>query len=254
MNYYVYVLLDTRKPGTYTYGRFTFDYEPFYIGKGSGNRKLQTARAIGNPLKRRIIDRIREDGLKPKGKYVRKDLTEEQAFALERKLIALIGRRYEKAGPLANLTAGGEGFTAPVREAEAKRKRNWRKAMDARTPEQKKATSDKLRAAYAALDPAKEAARRKKISDTARKKREANPKPPKVKRTREEINKAIAEAARRRWSDPDFRKKMAESPAVQAGAKAAGKALRGRTYSDEHRKRISDARTRYWQLRKAESA
>ena len=228
MNYYVYVLLDTRKPGTYTYGRFTFDYEPFYIGKGSGNRKLHTGRAVGNPLKRRIIDRIREEGLKPKGRYVRKDLTEEKAFALERKLIALIGRRYEKAGPLANLTAGGEGFTAPVREAEEKRKRNWRKAMDARTPEQKAATAEKLRSAVA--DGGKERARKiskaltgKKPSAEALANRRATYATPEYKAAQSERMKAVFERRRE-----------------ELGYASLGRT--GKKHSEESKRKMSESR------------
>lgn len=36
--FYVYALLDPRKPGKYKYGEYEFDYEPFYVGKGSGDR------------------------------------------------------------------------------------------------------------------------------------------------------------------------------------------------------------------------
>ena len=36
--YYTYALLDPRKPGAYFYGSSRFDYEPFYIGKGTGYR------------------------------------------------------------------------------------------------------------------------------------------------------------------------------------------------------------------------
>ena len=36
--FYNYVYLDPRKPGSYNYGEFHFDYEPFLIGKGKDNR------------------------------------------------------------------------------------------------------------------------------------------------------------------------------------------------------------------------
>ncbi len=36
--YYVYAYFDPFKKGEYNYEEFKFDYEPFYIGKGKGNR------------------------------------------------------------------------------------------------------------------------------------------------------------------------------------------------------------------------
>ena len=36
--FYVYALLDPRKPGRYEYKDICFLYEPFYIGKGCGDR------------------------------------------------------------------------------------------------------------------------------------------------------------------------------------------------------------------------
>ena len=36
--FYVYALLDPRKPGRYEYKDICFLYEPFYIGKGKENR------------------------------------------------------------------------------------------------------------------------------------------------------------------------------------------------------------------------
>ena len=38
--FYVYVYTDPRKDnGPYKYGEYEFEYEPFYVGKGIGNRK-----------------------------------------------------------------------------------------------------------------------------------------------------------------------------------------------------------------------
>ena len=37
-DFYVYIYLDPRKPGEYVYDDLKFDFEPFYVGKGIGNR------------------------------------------------------------------------------------------------------------------------------------------------------------------------------------------------------------------------
>jgi len=34
-NFYIYICLDPRKSGIYKYEKYKFDYEPFYVGKGS---------------------------------------------------------------------------------------------------------------------------------------------------------------------------------------------------------------------------
>ena len=36
--FYIYVLLDPRKPGNFEYGEYNFKFEPFYVGKGQRDR------------------------------------------------------------------------------------------------------------------------------------------------------------------------------------------------------------------------
>jgi len=138
--FYVYALLDPRKPGPFLYGKVKFTYEPFYLGKGSSRRISKTLSKISlkhNPLKRRIVHKIKEAGLKVITVKLREGLSEQKAFEIEVKGIKKIGLRCEKTGPLTNLTKGGEGFK-PVKRAEAKRKRNWRKAINNRTNKREK--------------------------------------------------------------------------------------------------------------------
>ena len=40
--YYIYVFLDDTKPGKYIYKDLEFNYEPFYIGKGTDDRIINS--------------------------------------------------------------------------------------------------------------------------------------------------------------------------------------------------------------------
>jgi hypothetical protein len=48
---YVYVYLDSRKKGSYSFGNFHFEYEPFYIGKGVNERYLTHLRVANGSRK-----------------------------------------------------------------------------------------------------------------------------------------------------------------------------------------------------------
>ncbi len=54
--FYTYVYLDPRKPGKFVFGKYEFEYEPFYVGKGSGRRcKVFCQHIKHNPfLKRKL--------------------------------------------------------------------------------------------------------------------------------------------------------------------------------------------------------
>jgi hypothetical protein len=114
MDYYVYVYLDPRSPGEYEYSEYTFEYEPFYVGKGRGwrfrNHLLKVKRGkYPNLPKFHIIKQILDSGNDPIIIKYKENMSEEESFLLEEDLINKIGRKDLKKGPLRNLSNGGEG-------------------------------------------------------------------------------------------------------------------------------------------------
>lgn len=118
--YYCYVLMDPRKPGPFVYEGIEFEYEPFYVGKGKGERVFNHAKearqdtGAGNRHKLNKIRKIWSSGNKVRVRLSDNRGTEKQALRMEQKLIAAIGRHELGTGPLTNLTAGGEsGIQGP---------------------------------------------------------------------------------------------------------------------------------------------
>ena len=112
--FYVYVYLDTRKPGKYIYGDYSFDYEPFYVGKGTGDRSKshlwETAGRNTNQYKFNKIQKIKkETGKNPIVILVKENLFEKESYELEIKYITTVGRYDLKKGPLTNHSDGGDG-------------------------------------------------------------------------------------------------------------------------------------------------
>lgn len=111
--YYVYVLLDTTRPGIYKYSDLTFDYEPFYIGKGKYNRinqsKSNNIKRIKNIEKSEIINKIHLNDLTVRSIKYMENINEDLALDLESLLIKKIGRSDKNNGPLVNKSYGGEG-------------------------------------------------------------------------------------------------------------------------------------------------
>lgn len=110
--YYVYALLDPRKNGRYTYGEYSFEFEPIYIGKGSGKR---CEAHVGCDLKRGYnsykdnkIKKILNNGLVPIIIKIAEELDEKTAFLIEIDAINIIGRK-SSGGPLTNIYEGGMG-------------------------------------------------------------------------------------------------------------------------------------------------
>lgn len=114
--FYVYVYLDTRKPGKYQYGEYCFDYEPFYVGKGWGRRYRQHLTEAKNYNKnkkyynnykvRKINKIILETGNEPLIIKIKENLLEDESLILEKELIKIINKNNKV---LTNLNDGGMG-------------------------------------------------------------------------------------------------------------------------------------------------
>lgn len=113
MKYYVYVFLDPRKPGKYTYEDLIFNFEPYYVGRGFGKRcsshfKPSVLSAEKHTIKVKKIQKIINEGYDPK-KYILKvytNISYTDSIEKEQKLILLIGKIIDKTGPLSNYADG----------------------------------------------------------------------------------------------------------------------------------------------------
>lgn len=128
--FYCYIYLNPLKSGTFIYNEFCFAYEPFYVGKGKGNRiyahleEAKTYLNTGNLNNVRNLHKIhtiikiwKEIGIDPIIVKIRKNLTSFESGELEKYLISIIGRSDIKTGCLTNLTSGGDGVTNRSKES-----------------------------------------------------------------------------------------------------------------------------------------
>lgn len=120
--YYIYIYLDPRKPGKYEYDEYSFDHEPFYVGKGKNNR-YKPITHISRDSNTYLINKLCKIGYDNIKIYRRKNLTGQEAFKLEKFWITAIGRKDLGLGPLVNLTDGGEsGPVGCIRSKEVRYK------------------------------------------------------------------------------------------------------------------------------------
>lgn len=119
--YYVYVYLDPRKPGTFIYGDLSFSFEPFYVGKGTRDRYRQHLKNFNgdNRHKENKIKAIQRGGLEIPIVFPFYSSSSEEAYAEEARIITLIGRSCE-GGILTNYHAGGKGGISPTPEIKQK--------------------------------------------------------------------------------------------------------------------------------------
>lgn len=142
MEHYVYIYLNPLKEGDCTFGKFQFDYEPFYIGiskrESRINKHISDAKRESKSIKDRTILKILESKKEPIRYKLYDKISLYSAKRLEIYLIKLIGRRNLNEGPLSNLTNGGDGEVIIGRKGKlnANYGNKW-------TDEQKKRASEK---------------------------------------------------------------------------------------------------------------
>lgn len=89
----------------YTYAYLREDSTPYYIGKGKGRRAFLKHSGFYPPSKDRIL-------------FLKKNLTEEQAFKHEIYMISIFGRKDLGTGILHNKTNGGDGCSGKIMTAQ----------------------------------------------------------------------------------------------------------------------------------------
>lgn len=143
--YYVYVFLNKLKPGNFIYDDIKFEYEPFYIGKGTGNRIQSSKYDRECPFKVNKINKIIEYGGEVLSVKLYNNLENFESLEIEKRLIKLIGRRDLGLGPLVNLTDGGDGRLSSPHSEDVKRKISETKRSQNLHPVVSKKTKEFLR-------------------------------------------------------------------------------------------------------------
>jgi len=231
MNHYVYALLDPRKPTTNS----EFSHEPFYIGKGSGDRYKDFS--TRTKWCKNIIGKLKSIDMKPISVIIEGDLTSEDAYDQEEKWIAQIGRKNINTGTLVNTDKGGGAIT-----------------------EHTEATKDLIRKANTGRTFTKE--HRKKLSDGMMGSK--NPMYGKVGANKdkvfsEESRKRMSDAAKKRKTHPWTGRKHSEKSKALISESRKGKLtgennhqfgkgpMLGKTHSEETKNKQSLAmqKTRY---------
>lgn len=91
----------------YIYSYLREDLSPYYIGKGKDQRAYSKGR-----------NEVRPPRDKSRVKIIKGNLTEQEAFELEKLYILMFGRIDNETGILRNKTDGGDGASGAVRSAE----------------------------------------------------------------------------------------------------------------------------------------
>lgn len=224
-DFYVYVYLDPRKPGQFTYGELSFEFEPFYIGKGKDRRwkrHLNEAKNGKNQYRHHKIRSIWGSGQEPVILKLNQGISESEAHDIETAYIKLIGRDV-----LTNLTDGGDGTSGRHVGPESRLKAR-ESHIDLWTDEKRKRQSDIVKSG---------------MTDEVIKKRVETRLQNDNYGHDDETKEKLSDASKSLWQDPAFRNKVLNARA-QALAEGRGKRKSSLTYKEKRAKANEAKRAR----------
>lgn len=222
--FYVYVYRDPRP---------TKGNQPVYVGKGTGDRDISHwSKGSHNKPFQDFLSHIKRRGLAAVCQRVFETEDEQEAFAKEKELIALYGRRDLGTGSLFNRTDGGEGASGAIRTEEEREALR----VDSLDKWQRPEYRAKVVAAQKAVQSTPEARELKSVKSKEtwqdEEVREKRTKGIKAGRSTEASRAKTRLKSKAQWADPEYaakqtanNKEIANREEVKVAKKAAAKAL-----------------------------
>lgn len=112
--FFVYIYLDPRFKGDFTYQDLLLSHKPIYVGKGTLNRHkdhwnvICNNKTLDNVEFSNKLRKLKKLNLEPIILKLFEFNLESDAYNKEKELISIIGRKRFNKGPLLNVTEGGE--------------------------------------------------------------------------------------------------------------------------------------------------
>ena len=247
--FYVYVYLDPLFPSKCSYDNISFTYVPIYVGKGKGNRYKDHMVKTSNKIFENKIQFWKTNNIKPIVIFIETNISEQDAWDIEERLVVEIGRLDLKTGPLLNLTNGGEGCSGII---------PWNKGIQTGSfltadgqskisnANKGKVLSDETKSKISVANKGKPKSivHCKKISESLTGNIPWN----KGKHTGQEswmTGKAHSLESRKKMSDSHKGNTLTEEQKTKISNK-----LKGRVISDETRIKMSESKKQYWAQKK----
>jgi hypothetical protein len=200
----------------YTYAYLRENGTPYYIGKGSGSRAIARRKRGINPPKdlSRVV-------------YLKRNLSEEEAFKHERYMIFVFGRKDLGTGILHNRTDGGEGSSNPSPETRKKKSEAGKRRV------QSKETREKVSRAHTG---------RKHTAESRRNMSEAHKGLKRSDSHRKNLSRALTGRVRSEEHCKNISRGRTGIKYSEEARNNISNALLGRELSESHKRNIGDAR------------